>query len=90
MDYRVTLSRSAEKEILKLPDKVRYRVENAIDSLQMQPRPRGIVKLKGKKNLYRIQVGQYRIIYSIDDIEGIVDIGIGTVNKIKLKLSENI
>lgn len=75
MSYKIILNRSAEKEILKLPENVHQRVENAIDSLQIQPRPRGVVKLKGEKNLYRIQVGQYRIIYSIDDINGIVDIG---------------
>lgn len=75
MAYEITLSRSADKEIFKLPISVQQRVENAIDSLHIQPRPSGVVKLKGEKDLYRIQVGNYRIIYSIDDDRGIIDIG---------------
>ena len=75
MAYEVTLSPSAEKELLNLPANIQLRVENAIDFLQNQPRPRGVVKLKGEQNLFRLRVGQYRIIYSIDDENHIIDIG---------------
>ena len=75
MVYEVTLSFSAEKELINLPVNIQLRVENAIDLLQNQPRHRGVVKLKGEQNLYRLRVGQYRIIYSIDDEKHIIDIG---------------
>jgi mRNA interferase RelE/StbE len=72
--YEITLASSAEKEIDSLPENVQKRVEKAIDSLISNPRPRGTKKLKGKEYLYRIRVGDYRIIYVIDDKKHLVDV----------------
>ncbi len=74
VEYRITIASYAEKEILLLPEKAYERVAKAIDSLRFKPRPHGTVKLKGKRNLYRIRVGDYRIIYSVDDRKRIIDI----------------
>ncbi|MDJ0899633.1 MAG: type II toxin-antitoxin system RelE/ParE family toxin [Xenococcus sp. MO_188.B8] len=38
-----------------------------IDALATEPRPEGVVKLKGEENLYRIRVGDYRVIYNVQD-----------------------
>jgi len=38
-----------------------------LDSLAHEPRPSGVKKLRAKKALYRIRVGDYRIVYKIDD-----------------------
>ncbi len=73
-EYRITIASSAEKEILSLPDNTYERVEKAINSLKLDPRPHGTMKLKGKRNVYRIRVGAYRIVYSVDDKKRIVDI----------------
>lgn len=73
-DYKVALSRSAEREFLRLPDDVEERVRRAIDSLALQPRPRGVKKLRGPNELWRIRVGDYRCIYRIADSERLVDI----------------
>ncbi len=74
VEYRITLASSAEREILSLPENIYERVEKTIDSLKNNPRPHGTVKLKGKTNVYRIRVGAYRIVYSVDDKRRIVDI----------------
>jgi mRNA interferase RelE/StbE len=46
----------------------------AIDKLAEDPRPDGVKKLKGEDNAYRIRVGDYRIIYTIEDVIKIVEI----------------
>ena len=47
-----------------------------IEALSTNPRPRGCLKLQGAEALWRIRVGDYRVIYSINDEERIVDISI--------------
>jgi mRNA interferase RelE/StbE len=73
-DYQVVLGRSAERELLRLPDDMQERVRRAIDSLALRPRPRGVKKLRGANDLWRIRVGDYRCIYRITDREQLVDI----------------
>jgi len=73
--YQVQFSRSAEKEIAALPGAVVKRLAKAIDGLENNPRPQGCKKLKGSaENLWRIRVGDYRVVYSIEDVLLIVDI----------------
>jgi len=73
-EYRVVLARSAERDLLSLPRSVEARAEAAIDSLAQEPRPSGVKKLKGNTNLWRIRVGDYRIVYRIDDRQRLIDI----------------
>ena len=44
--------------------------------LSRQPRPVGVTKLRGPKNLWRLRVGDYRIVYAIDDATQVVDVSI--------------
>ena len=66
-DYRVSFKSSAAKELRKLPVEIQRRIINAIERLSENPRLAGIVKLKGDDNLYRFRVGEYRIVYDIND-----------------------
>ncbi len=67
MSYEVYIKRSAEKELDGLPVKVHDNIVNHLISLQINPRPRGVKKLKKRKEEYRIRIGQYRAVYVIDD-----------------------
>lgn len=50
---------------------MRERVRDAIDGLGPEPRPRGAVKLAGRDD-FRIRVGDYRIVYAVDDADRVV------------------
>ena len=73
-DYSIVFASSAEKQLSSLPVEIRSRIDPKIDSLANNPRPPGCVKLKGDKNGWRIRVGDYRVIYSIDDSSQTVDV----------------
>ena len=73
MAYTVNLKRSSEKELDDLPKKIQDRITKKIISLKENPRPIGIKKLQGREG-YRIRVGNYRILYTIDDFLKIVEI----------------
>jgi mRNA interferase RelE/StbE len=72
--YTVTISKSAAKELSKLPKEVNNRIIPVIVSLEENPRPLGATKLKGSSGNWRVRVGDYRVVYSIDDSVLIVDI----------------
>ena len=67
MPYRIQVKKSAAKEIAALPKRDRRSVVKAIETLTETPRPVGVRKLAGTKDAYRLRVGDYRIIYQIDD-----------------------
>jgi mRNA interferase RelE/StbE len=73
-EYRVALAASAEKELHRLPAKVVARILPRIELLATVPRPGGCKKLKGGDKQWRIRVGDYRIVYEIDDATGAVDV----------------
>ncbi len=64
--YTILLSRTAQKQLDKLPDAVAQPILDAIDQLSSNPRPVGCKKLKGR-NGFRIRKGNYRIIYDVYD-----------------------
>ena len=64
--YQVTLKKSVIKDLEKLPDIVLRRIQKAILGLSINPRPEGCKKLKGRDD-YRVRVGDFRILYFIDD-----------------------
>ena len=72
-DYSIALSKSAEKQLDKLPDDIADTLFIAIQSLANNPYPSGCKKLKGRK-AYRIRSGNYRIIYEVFDNELVVDV----------------
>jgi mRNA interferase RelE/StbE len=65
--YKIVIGKSAEKELNSLPNSVLLKVNAAILQLVNDPRPTGCKKLKGFKDLFRIRVGNYRVVYSIQD-----------------------
>ena len=68
IDLQVEIKRAAQKEIGSLSLSIKPRVDAAIRALGENPRPRGSKKLEGtKRNLYRIKVAVYRVIYEIRD-----------------------
>jgi mRNA interferase RelE/StbE len=73
-DYSITFARSACKELESLNAALIQRIFPKIEALAKEPRPRGCRKLRGEKNLWRIRVGEYRVIYGINDEEKVVDI----------------
>lgn len=69
MGYRVVLRRSASRDLVDLPHLVRGRVSRAVGALADDPRPRGARLLAGADRIWRIRVGDYRILYRIDGEE---------------------
>ena len=72
--YLITFARSARKELEALDGKLVNRIFPKIENLSIEPRPAGCRKLAGNKHLWRLRVGDYRIVYSIDDDKNLVDI----------------
>jgi mRNA interferase RelE/StbE len=72
--YEVRLARSARKELESLPDAALARVARQLDTLAGNPRPRGTKKLRGATDIWRVRVGDYRIIFRIDDKERIIEV----------------
>ena len=77
--YTVTILPAALRVLRSLPQNVRTRIRGEIDSLAENPRPHGVKSLQGSQKGYlRVRVGDYRIIYRIeDDRLLVVVVGIG-------------
>ena len=66
MNYDIAILRRAQKELAELSTGVYERVRDSIGALAQEPRPPGCVKLTNRQG-WRIRVGDYRVIYEIDD-----------------------
>jgi mRNA interferase RelE/StbE len=64
--YKVVFKPSVEKDLRVLPPSVVERVFKKIEALKDEPFPRQSTKLAGAEHLYRIRIGDYRVIYSVD------------------------
>lgn len=76
--YQIEITRDALRALAKLDKPVRRRVQAAIDKLGDQPRPPGVIALQGLRRAYRLRVGNYRVIYTVDGsrlVVLVVDIG---------------
>ncbi|OGN94416.1 MAG: hypothetical protein A2Z75_03090 [Chloroflexi bacterium RBG_13_50_10] len=67
MSYNIKISRKAEKEIAHLPSKIRRQVVEKILSLENNPYSQDIKQLKGEKDAYRVDSGEYRILFYLDN-----------------------
>lgn len=67
MAYSIIIKPSANKALLKLPKATQTRILNSLQHLADNPRPPGALKLQSTFDLYRIRIGNYRVIYSIND-----------------------
>ena len=68
--YKITMSSKAKRELDKLPLNDFKRLDAAIWALSQNPRPRGVKKLRGP--MYRIRVGDWRVIYAVFDRDQLV------------------
>ena len=73
-DYVITFARSARRELELLDRQIGQRVLAKIEGLRSNPRPAGAVKLAGTANFWRIRMGDWRVIYEIDDTRRLVDV----------------
>ena len=64
--YRIRISRTAERQLEALAAEGRRRVARAVRTLANDPIPRGCRKLTGYDDVYRIRVGPYRVLYSVN------------------------
>ena len=67
MAYKILFVSRAERSFKRLSADVQDRIISEISSLSENPRPVGAVKLTGSDNLYRVRVGDYRVIYAVED-----------------------
>ena len=75
MSYTIRLEGRAERQLKALPDAVLRRVDAKLRALAMTPRPKGVKKLQGREGEgWRVRVGDYRILYTIDDGERLVSV----------------
>lgn len=65
--YKVKANKNAVKEIKKLPKDIQILVLKKIRKLSLTPRPRGVRKIVGEEKLWRLRIGDYRLVYIIDD-----------------------
>lgn len=70
--YRLSFTEEAAKQLRKLDKQVQRRIRAATDGLESDPRPPGVLKLKGTDNRWRIRVGDWRVIYEVRDGELLV------------------
>jgi len=67
MTYSVEIAPAAKRQIKKLSKDIQQLVIERLEQLAEIPRPPGVLKMEGEESLYRIRVGDYRIIYEIQD-----------------------
>ena len=72
-EYKITIKKSAAKELEDIPQKDLRKIIKCIRSLARDPRPYGSQKLSGQER-YRVRQGDYRIVYSIEDKDSLIDI----------------
>jgi len=66
--YTINLTRRAQKDLDRLPGQLFERVLSSVAALSENPRPNGHENLYGPDDGFRIRVGDYRILYDIDDV----------------------
>ncbi len=72
--YVVELKPSARKELESLQDGVLARIVRKLESLANDPRPGGCKKLRGYKDQWRVRIGDWRVVYIIDDTARLVSV----------------
>lgn len=78
MTYQIKILSKAQRQIKALPKNIQDITRAKIRSLSDNPRPLEVKKLSVFKNLYRVRVGEYRILYEIQDqILVVIIVGVG-------------
>ncbi len=74
LKYSLEIRHSAQKELDALDDALFSRMDRKILALADNPRPAGCKKLKGYKDQWRVRVGDWRVVYIIDDDAKLISI----------------
>lgn len=67
MPYRIEFTPRTARHLRDLPRQVQERIRPRLDALAQTPRPPGVSKLAGSDDLYRLRVGDNRVVYAIRD-----------------------
>jgi mRNA interferase RelE/StbE len=67
MSYRIEFRPAVLREMRRIPKQYNIRLMAAIAALAETPRPPGCVRLQGPEGFHRVRVGDYRIVYLIQD-----------------------
>lgn len=90
MAHSIELSPAAARQLKKLDRKALSQIAARIDSLADEPRPRGCEKLAGYDCLYRVRVGDYRIVYAVrDDVLLVVVVKVGSRAEIYQRIRDS-
>ena len=73
-EFELRFTRSARKELERLTPRIARRVLERIEGLGNVPRPTGCRMLTGTSSLWRIRIGDYRILYEIKDEKRVVEV----------------
>jgi mRNA interferase RelE/StbE len=74
MTYDIQFTGSAEKEMRKMPQAMQKRIQPSILALGENPLPSGCKKVRGYDNYFRIRIGDYRVVYALEQKIRIVTI----------------
>ena len=72
--YHIEIEVEAAKALAKIGEPDRTRIARRIEALAQDPRPSGCEKLKGMSEAFRVRRGNYRIIYTVDDVLTVVNV----------------
>ena len=75
MAYRLEATSAARRDLQALPRDILIRVEDPIQALAENPRPRGVERIQDTQGGLRVRVGDYHILYTVDDAQQVVTIG---------------
>ncbi|MBI5124906.1 MAG: type II toxin-antitoxin system RelE/ParE family toxin [Planctomycetes bacterium] len=66
--YNIIIEKKAGKSLKELPEEIIKKIVGTVERLKTDPRPQGSLKLKGRfKNGYRLRMGDYRVLYTVDE-----------------------
>ncbi len=65
--YEIKFEKCALKDFESLSKRQAEKIAKQVAFLKENPRPPGTKKLKGRNSLYRVRVGDYRIVYAVED-----------------------
>ena len=74
MAYAIRIKGSAKQELKRFAKRGLSRIAEAIDALADDPRPHGVEDFRSISNAYRIRVGDFRVVYTVDDEQQIIEI----------------
>lgn len=75
MSYRVELRPTADREYSRLSPEARTAVLTLLHDLGVEPRRRGVVAVRGRPAVLRARVGDYRVLFKVDDGGRLVSVG---------------